>query len=155
MHSYRSLATNIGFAKKAYNFFFKDEREKLLASLPVRPQGKPRKSHGKLGFQEMAKIIGARWRTLDPASIAYYNDLAVLDKSRYKKELKEYQHRMKELQVHQAPEQPTANPSAHLETCGTEDDIEPLSTNAPGIADLAQRLDEESQKLIIKWFRDC
>lgn len=92
---------------------------------------------------------------LDRTTVAYYNDLALRDKYRYKKELKEYQHRMKELQVHQLPVQDKTTPSVNmnLETSSTEYDIEPLSTNVHGIADLAQRLDEESQMLIIKLFR--
>ncbi|KAL7576211.1 hypothetical protein ACA910_013694 [Epithemia clementina (nom. ined.)] len=45
----------------AYNFFFQSERQTLLRTLPIRPEGKPRHSHGKCGFANMAKIIAKKW----------------------------------------------------------------------------------------------
>ena len=77
-------------ALSAYNLFFQAERVVLLDSLPVRPQGKPRRSHGKLPFTEMARIIGARWKAITAERRAYFDDLAVKDKERYAKELEEY-----------------------------------------------------------------
>ena len=41
----------------------------------------------------MATIIGARWKALDEASRAYYENLAAQDKLRYKRELEAYQKR--------------------------------------------------------------
>ena len=70
----------------AYNMFFRDERERLLAILPVRKEGKPRRSHGKLGFVDMAKQIGGKWRNLDEVTKAHYMTLAAKDKERYQRE---------------------------------------------------------------------
>ena len=36
----------------AYNLFFQAERKSMLDVLPVRAKGKPRHSHGKIGFAE-------------------------------------------------------------------------------------------------------
>lgn len=71
-----------------YNYFFKEERERLLAELPVRKTGKPRKSHGKLGFQEMARTIAQRWREVDPWRLEELKRRAAADKERYVKEMK-------------------------------------------------------------------
>lgn len=79
--------------QSAYNLFFRDERERLLATLPVRAEGKPRRSHGKMGFQQMAQVIGSKWRNLDPHTKAYYDSLAAKEKERHAKVLKEYKMR--------------------------------------------------------------
>lgn len=71
----------------AYNLFFQREREVLLASLPVRAEGKPRRSHGKIGFADMAREIGKRWKAINPEDKAYFDELARLEKERYHREL--------------------------------------------------------------------
>jgi HMG-box domain len=53
-------------ALSAYNIFFSSERKKLLANTPVRAIGKPLKSHGKIGFSEMAQRISSKWKSIDP-----------------------------------------------------------------------------------------
>lgn len=73
-------------ALSAYNLFFRDYRQKLLDELPVRPQGKPRRSHGKLGFQDMARIIGSQWNARDEATKTYYETLALEEKKRFETE---------------------------------------------------------------------
>ena len=74
----------------AYNYFFKNERQVLIETLPVRPEGKPRRSHGRCGFKEMAQIIGSRWKSLTPEERAPFDQIAKADKERYYKEMKEY-----------------------------------------------------------------
>lgn len=74
----------------AYNFYFKDQRRKMLEKLPIRPEGKPRRSHGKIGFSEMAKTIAAGWKSIDPESRSYYEYLAKQDKERYVREMEEW-----------------------------------------------------------------
>ena len=46
-----------------------------------------KKPHGKIGFEEMAKEIGARWKDIDPEMLAEYKKRAEEDKKRYKEEL--------------------------------------------------------------------
>ena len=74
----------------AYNLFFQNERVVLLRSLPVRAQGKPKRSHGKIGFVEMAKIIGYKWKCADDSTKAFYDMLAVKERARFDREMEEY-----------------------------------------------------------------
>eukprot|EP00522_Entomoneis_paludosa_P006198 CAMPEP_0172446344 /NCGR_PEP_ID=MMETSP1065-20121228/5958_1 /TAXON_ID=265537 /ORGANISM="Amphiprora paludosa, Strain CCMP125" /LENGTH=279 /DNA_ID=CAMNT_0013197435 /DNA_START=112 /DNA_END=951 /DNA_ORIENTATION=+ len=78
----------------AYNLFFQAERKKLLQSLPDRPsQGKgrkPRNSHGKLGFAEMARLVSAKWKKITPEEKAPFDELAKRDTLRYKREMQEW-----------------------------------------------------------------
>lgn len=81
----------------AYNYFFRDERERLLEILPVRPQGRPRGGHGKIGFADMAKVISKKWRTVSQAELLYYSTLANEDKMRYIREKEEYNRKKREM----------------------------------------------------------
>ena len=67
-------------ALSAYNIFFQHERQKMLETTPVRASGKPRRSHGKVGFAEMAKRIGAKWKQISAEDKAHYEGLAAKDK---------------------------------------------------------------------------
>lgn len=49
-----------------------------------------RKSHGKIGFKELVKKIGERWRSLSAEDKVYYNGLAKKDLERYKEQIAEY-----------------------------------------------------------------
>jgi len=74
----------------AYNLFFKAERQNLLKSLPDRRQfgkRKPRNSHGKMGFAEMARVISQKWKQITPAEKAPFDHLAQQDRMRYKQEM--------------------------------------------------------------------
>uniref|UniRef100_A0A7S1Z6E2 HMG box domain-containing protein n=1 Tax=Ditylum brightwellii TaxID=49249 RepID=A0A7S1Z6E2_9STRA len=120
----------------AYNLFFKDERAKILKSIPdderQQPQSqedlkgnnssssddddydkkkknqqqmkkeedneesndkssnnakKQKVPHGKIGFENLAKLIGKRWQNLDPERVEHYKILADKDMKRYKDEM--------------------------------------------------------------------
>jgi len=88
----------------AYNLFFKDEREFLLNEIreedkdgssedgDKKPSGTSknsgrRKPHGKLGFEQMAKIIAKKWREIEPGHLEHYQRQAEMDKQRYKAEM--------------------------------------------------------------------
>lgn len=123
----------------AYNFFFSEERERVLAAIPD-PDGttpaqkkeeadaaaaalekkgqstaeterkasetaarllnirdaknikrRPhRKSHGKIAFKDLARLIGKRWRALKDDEKVKYNELAEKDLQRYNEQMKEY-----------------------------------------------------------------
>lgn len=73
-----------------YNLFFQEERKVLLAEFPVRKNRKPKKSHGRVGFQEMARIIASRWRQVDPWRLEELKRRAAVDKERYIREMKAY-----------------------------------------------------------------
>lgn len=90
----------------AYNFFFKDERKRILQAIPEKqPEtsdeddrirnsitwpGKKKTPHGKIGFESLAKTIGARWKKLDKKSMKFYKALATKDLHRYAAEMQEY-----------------------------------------------------------------
>lgn len=92
----------------AYNYFFKEEREKILrivlAEDPTKVENDPesedylseevigrlKKEGGKVSFEEMGKIIGQRWKNIDPDRLAKYSEMASEDTERYKKEMQSY-----------------------------------------------------------------
>ena len=74
----------------AYNLFFQSEREKILQSVPERVDGKPRRSHGKIGFAPLARTIAQRWNALDVHERSIFEEQAAKDKVRYDKEMAEW-----------------------------------------------------------------
>ena len=74
----------------AYNMFFHHESKILLDKLPVRPQGKPKRSHGKVGFVQMPRFMGGKWRSLGKEAKAVFEEMAAKDKKRYEREKQEF-----------------------------------------------------------------
>jgi hypothetical protein len=98
----------------AYNFFFSDEREKILLAdkgqeppeedadvkkarllgqhlEKDRTKRRPhRKTHGTIGFTTLSKLIGKRWKALEDEKKQYYRDIAAMDMDRYQKCVAEY-----------------------------------------------------------------
>jgi hypothetical protein len=95
----------------AYNFFFKEEREKILKVVAGdendenlnKPDGvdyvdevqlgKLKKDGGKVSFEEMGKLIGMRWKSIQPDRLKRYAESAAEDTERYKKEMAAYNSR--------------------------------------------------------------
>ena len=77
----------------AYNLFFRHQRAVMLGpDAPTREEEKLKKrvhckTHGKIGFAEMAKEIGGRWKSLDPDTKRFYEMQAQKEKQRYAAEL--------------------------------------------------------------------
>ena len=84
----------------AYNLFFQAERAVMLGDAvnitaqgsSKRPNQLPkkrvhRKSHGKIGFAEMARVIGGKWKTLPDEAKSKYEAQAEREKKRYEVEL--------------------------------------------------------------------
>ena len=136
-----------------YNIFFKRERVRLLDVLPERPPDqKPRKSHGKLGFREMATIIGRRWKELDPQTKAYYEELGRQDKLRHSRALAAWRRQQETLaeltRQHDCLGQ-DLEPFSFIETSVPRKDEMAFSED---ISKLVDTLDKDSIDLIIKTF---
>jgi HMG-box domain len=77
----------------AYNLFFKQERARMLGEDAEKHDNEKgqkrvhRKTHGKIGFAEMARIIGAKWKTLGDEEKHEFEEVAVREKKRYAEEL--------------------------------------------------------------------
>lgn len=101
-------------ALSAYNYFFRDERERLLENpngqvdvvhrdlTPTKQQillsahwsrnrsaKRPhRKSHGKISFSELSRRISSSWKKLGDNEKAFYKEVASQDWHRYQRELR-------------------------------------------------------------------
>ena len=51
--------------------------------------------HGKISFENMAKVIGGRWKNLSSDKLEYYKNLAGVDAERYRVEMEKYNARIK------------------------------------------------------------
>ncbi|KAL3919218.1 MAG: hypothetical protein SGILL_003866 [Bacillariaceae sp.] len=77
----------------AYNLFFAHQRAELLGDAAPTPEQEALKkrihckTHGKIGFGDMARTIGARWKAIDPDQKKVFEDMALKEKERYQKEL--------------------------------------------------------------------
>jgi HMG (high mobility group) box len=69
-----------------------DKPKALLRPLiPAEKKRRPhRKTHGKISFQELARMVGERWKSLPDKERKYYQDLAQEDMKRQKLAMEEY-----------------------------------------------------------------
>jgi len=92
-------------ALTAYNIFFKEQRERILAErrqlyfsqadnqvckLDNSEQKRISKPCQKVGFEEMGKTIGQRWKEVDTEKRLFYEARARAERQRYSEELAEY-----------------------------------------------------------------
>jgi len=110
----------------AYNFFFQDERSKILAgeadeisvdgdgtqpdvldekngidngSSSKSDDAATAKMSGKVSFSNLGKTVGRRWRRLAPEDRVQYEKAAAADKERYEKEMASYKEQCKTMQA--------------------------------------------------------
>lgn len=85
------------------------ERQKILAVTPVRANGKPRRSHGQMGFSDMAKHVASQWKALHPEDKLYFEGLAADDKWRYNAEMADWKNLAAQRMAAQAAAQAQVN----------------------------------------------
>jgi len=85
----------------AYNFFFQEERSRLLGVPPCtedeKKRRKHRKSHGKIAFTDLARHIGQKWKELAPEDKTEYEKRQQEDRRRYHRELTLFDKMIKEI----------------------------------------------------------
>jgi len=96
-------------ALSAYNYFFRDERDRIINGMDyewtktkqdkllrehwTRDRSKKRihcKTHGKINFTTLSKLVSARWKELPEENKNFYKEIASRDWARYLCELAEY-----------------------------------------------------------------
>lgn len=75
------------------NETFDDLKKRLLEQHVRKDRSKRRphrKTHGRIGFTDLSKIVGKRWRELPDEKKQLYRDIAAADLARYQKEVAEF-----------------------------------------------------------------
>ncbi len=75
----------------AYNLFFRYQREKILRTTS-QPLYKPRRSHGKIGFADLARSVADKWKALDESAKKEFHEKAATEKEAYERELEVWNH---------------------------------------------------------------
>jgi len=71
----------------AYNLYFRDQRRSLLSEIT---------GSGKVGFEDMAKMISAKWRSIDEETKAKYQAIADKEKARFQIDKEAYRKAMQQ-----------------------------------------------------------
>jgi hypothetical protein len=117
----------------AYNLFFRYEREQILQKAS-QPSYKPRRSHGKIGFADLARAVAESWKNLEPISKAKFEAKAAEEKVRYERELDLWNEaRVAKMTMRCHLQQQTTSPSYTMPLTGA---YEPLSFSKDTIAPL-------------------
>jgi hypothetical protein len=92
----------------AYNLFFRLDRERIVKGLEEKKiteedvakistetnDGQEKrvhsKSHGKIGFRDLSRVIGQRWKALDAETKTLFQQRAAAEKERYTKKLNDW-----------------------------------------------------------------
>ena len=81
-----------------YNLFFQDKRKEPFEVLPDREGAKPRRTHGKICFKDLATRMSGMWNTLDEQTKSYYQTLGQQERKKYYIELEKYKARQQALE---------------------------------------------------------
>lgn len=85
----------------AYNFFFSEQRQKILKERDAMPQSD--RLCGPEMFAAMGKEVSARWKRLTDVEKKKYKDLASKEKSRYNSEMVEFTGRVEVMPMGTSP----------------------------------------------------
>jgi len=131
----------------AYNVYFRKERAVMLGDAADKNEhvaGKKRvhrKTHGKIGFAEMARIIGGRWKALGEEEKEEFVEVAAVEKERYAKELAAWREEQKKKTIIS-----TMGPGGRKSKVGKGSSSSKASDD--GDDDLVESIAEEREKLI-------
>merc|ERR1712238_349976 len=103
--------------------------------------GVHRKTHGKIGFAEMARIIGGRWKALGEEEKEEFVEVAAVEKERYAKELAAWREEQKKKTIIS-----TMGPGGRKSKVGKGSSSSKASDD--GDDDLVESIAEEREKLI-------
>jgi hypothetical protein len=78
--------------------------------------GRLRKEGGKVSFEEMGKVIGQRWKNIDPDRLQKFSELAAEDTERYKKEMQSYNAKQEQKMKTEAMKPTPAYAEMHMKT---------------------------------------
>jgi hypothetical protein len=93
--------------------------------------GRLKKEGGKVSFEEMGKIIGQRWKNIDPDRLQKFSELAAEDTERYKKEMQSYNGRQEEKMRNEALKPAVPSYEMHSKPVGA-----PPSYSDPSMASM-------------------
>lgn len=123
----------------AYNLYFKKERAIMLGDAAEKVDQEPgkkrvhRKTHGKIGFAEMAKIIGAKWKKLPEEEKEEFMKIAAKKKEQYAIDLEKWREEQKKKAIMNSM---GPGPKSKMGKFSIDDD------------DLVQQIAEDREKLL-------
>ena len=96
-NSYRTYSRRPRRHTSAYNYYYRDERRRIINALKCEDDFERREidpdlsehiilryqQNGRLEFEDITRLIVSRWRTLSNERRIYYNSLAARDNNRY------------------------------------------------------------------------
>ena len=86
-----SNASESGPGKAALDMLMDRKLDPTGKSSNYGRRGRHVKTHGKIGFQDLARRIAARWKSLPPEELAEYKRLAEMDAKRYKEDMEKFE----------------------------------------------------------------
>lgn len=99
----------------AYNLYFQQERISMVGDCPKvldrNDNRLHRKTHGKVSFSEMAKVIGSKWQSLPASEKKPFEEKAAKLKEQYAIELKVWKEKQKEKEKEQKEKGESAEPT--------------------------------------------
>ena len=154
-------------ALSAYNFFFRDERERILSGVEAEwtetkkqklleehwfqdrhKKRRHRKTHGKIDFTSLSKLISSRWKELAESRKDFYRQVAARDFSRFKQESTSQQQQQQQASTNTTVE-PLAQDATSTTTAALGSSVpEETTTATTSTTSQADALDETYQQAL-------
>lgn len=137
----------------SYNLFFQMERARIVGETPedVACGRRTKVKHGKIAFQDLAKIISARWKNVDDETRAKLMIIAQHEKERYDAEMIEYR-RLQQIEIEEIQREEAAREAAARDVNLEPFPMRRFNGEAAAIAELFDELDGIMTDIIISTF---